>query len=226
MMSGRLAFALAGALLTLSSSSVFAEGEPPQYCIGEYAEDMSQLTTKARELDKQPYSYCVRNTVVYECLSYAADGSVRRTRRSGVQHGTAFAYKQDNGSTLLLTNEHVAEWPAVTPDAHTVDGVPAGCKRVSESLKHRRQRERRLRRRRRGADARGRRSAARRGGAARQGAAAGAAVEDRHARRRCTSATPSRCAASRWARSPPPTRARWSRPSSTTTRACGTTTTS
>ncbi|HEX6837511.1 MAG TPA: serine protease [Polyangia bacterium] len=98
---------------------------------------MSSVAPSARTLQSQsqPYSFCVRNTVVYECLSYGADGSVRRTRRSGVQHGTAFAYKQDNGTTLLLTNEHVAEWPAVTPDSRTVDGVPAGCKRVSESLK-------------------------------------------------------------------------------------------
>ena len=123
------------AVAWLSSSVSFAEGEPPQYCIGDYAEDMSLLAPKARELEHQPYSFCVRNTVVYECLSYSADGSVRRTRRSGVAHGTAFGYKQDNGTTLLMTNEHVAEWPAVTPDARTVDGVPAGCKRVSESLK-------------------------------------------------------------------------------------------
>jgi len=131
----RLALALVGALAWLPPLSAYAEGEPPQYCIGEYAEDLSTLAPKTRELEHQPYSFCVRNTVVYECLSYAADGSVRRTRRSGVEHGTAFGYKQDNGTTLLLTNEHVAEWPAVTPDSHTVDGVPPGCKRVSESIK-------------------------------------------------------------------------------------------
>ncbi|HEX9101543.1 MAG TPA: S1C family serine protease, partial [Polyangia bacterium] len=125
----------AGALAWLPPRLAHAEGEPPQYCIGDYAEDMSTLPPKTRELEHQPYSFCVRNTVVYECLSYAADGSVRRTRRTGVQHGTAFAYKQDSGTTLLLTNEHVAEWPAVTSDARTVEGVPAGCKRVSESLK-------------------------------------------------------------------------------------------
>ncbi len=130
----RLTLGALGALVTLSSSVARAEGEPPTYCIGDYAEDMAQLAPKARELERQPYSFCVRNSVVYECLSYAADGSVRRTRRRGVQHGTAFAYKQDGGATLLLTNEHVAEWPAVTPDARTVDGVPAGCKRVSEKL--------------------------------------------------------------------------------------------
>jgi S1-C subfamily serine protease len=133
---GRLALGVATLSWSLLSSPVVhAEGEPPQYCIGDYAEDLSQLAPKARELEKDPYSFCVRNSVVYECLSYGADGTVRRTRRRGVQHGTAFAYKQDNGTTLLLTNEHVAEWPAVTPDGRTVDGVPAGCKRVSETLK-------------------------------------------------------------------------------------------
>lgn len=130
----RLALAVVGAMASSSSAVSYAEGEPPPYCIGDYAEDLSQPAPKART-EPQGYSFCVRNSVVYECLSYAADGSVRRTRRRGIQHGTAFAYKQDNGTTLLLTNEHVAEWPAVTPDAHTVDGVPAGCKRVSESLK-------------------------------------------------------------------------------------------
>jgi serine protease Do len=132
---GRLALGAVGLLLVAPSLAI-AESESPQYCIGDYAEDMSQLAPKARELEHQPpYSFCVRNTVIYECLSYATDGSVRRTRRRGVQHGTAFAYKQDNGSTLLLTNEHVAEWPAVTPDARVVDGVPPGCKRVSETIK-------------------------------------------------------------------------------------------
>jgi S1-C subfamily serine protease len=123
-----------GAMIACASSAAWAEGEPPQYCIGEYAEDLASLAPKARELEHQPYSFCVRNAVVYECLSYSADGSVRKTRRQAVAHGTAFAYKQDAGTTLLFTNEHVAEWPAVTPDAKAVDGVPAGCKRVSEKL--------------------------------------------------------------------------------------------
>lgn len=117
------------------SSVARAGGEPLQYCSADYADDLTALAPRARELERQPYSFCVRNTAVYECLSYSVDGSVRRTRRKAVLHGTAFGYKQDNGSTLLMTNEHVAEWPAVTDDAHTVDGVPIGCKRVSENLK-------------------------------------------------------------------------------------------
>ncbi len=134
MKGARLAWGLCLPLACISSLAS-AQGEPPQYCIGEYAEDLSQLAPKVRELEHQAYSFCVRNTATYECLSYAPDGSVRRSRRKAVEHGTAFAYKQDNGTTLLMTNEHVAEWPQVTPDAHAVDGVPAGCKRVSETLK-------------------------------------------------------------------------------------------
>lgn len=36
---------------------------------------------------------------------------------------------------MLLTNDHVAEWPAVTSDDHAVDGIPSGCKRISDTLK-------------------------------------------------------------------------------------------
>jgi serine protease Do len=108
------------------------------YCIGDYADDLSQLAPRARELERQPYSFCVRTTATYECLSYAVDGSVRRSRMKVVAHGTAFAYRQIAGATtqtLLLTNDHVAEWPAVTDDDHPVDGVPLGCKRVADSLR-------------------------------------------------------------------------------------------
>ena len=108
------------------------------YCTGDYADDFAALSTKAREFDakeESQFSYCVRTSAVYECLSYGADGNLRRTRKRAVAHGTAFAYKTDKGDTLLLTNEHVADWPAVTDDDHPVDGVPSGCKRVSDGLK-------------------------------------------------------------------------------------------
>ena len=104
-------------------------------CLGEYADDLSALQSRARDFEKQSYSYCVRNTATYECLSYGADGNVRKTRKRAVMHGTAFGYKQSSGETLLLTNQHVAEWPAVTDDEHTVDGVPLGCKKVSDTIR-------------------------------------------------------------------------------------------
>lgn len=115
---------------------VEAGAEEPAWCVGEYAEDLARLTPASRELEKQPYSYCVRNTATYECLSYADDGTVRRQRKKAIAHGTAFAYEKQAGSgeTLLLTNEHVADWPPVTDEQHIVEGVPLGCKRVSESL--------------------------------------------------------------------------------------------
>jgi serine protease Do len=102
-----------------------------------YADDFSALSVQARDYDRHPeasFSYCTRNTAVYECLSYGADGGIRRQRRTAVLHGTAFAYRRQGGDTLLLTNDHVGSWPAVTDAQHAVDGIPAGCKRVSESL--------------------------------------------------------------------------------------------
>jgi serine protease Do len=104
-------------------------------CSGEYADDLAILQTRMREVDRQPYSYCVRNTATYECISYGPDGNIRKTRRRAVMHGTAFGYRQQGAETLLLTNQHVAEWPVVTDDEHAVDGVPAGCKRVAEAVR-------------------------------------------------------------------------------------------
>ena len=106
-------------------------------CTGAYADDFSSLSPQAREFDRRPeavFSYCVRNTAIYECLSYGGDGSIRREKRKAVLHGTAFAYRRQGGDTLLLTNDHVAAWPAVTDKQHAVDDVPAGCKKISESL--------------------------------------------------------------------------------------------
>lgn len=109
------------------------------YCTGEYADDFSALAPQVREFEGQPQSrpssYCVRNTATYECLSYSPDGAVRRVRRKAVLHGTAFGYRIVSGETLLLTNQHIAEWPAVTDEDHPVDDVPIGCKRVADSLR-------------------------------------------------------------------------------------------
>src|SRR5215471_1116511 len=99
---------------------------------------MVQLAPRARAFEQQPqaqYSYAVRNTATYECLSYGPDGSVRRARKKAVLHGTGFGYRRSGNETLLMTNNHIAEWPPVTDDDHTVDGVPAGCKKVGEILK-------------------------------------------------------------------------------------------
>lgn len=110
---------------------------PAPFCSGEYADDFTALSPRARafEQQQQPYTLCVRTSASYECPYYGADGTLRRTRRRAVAHGTAFAYQVQGGDTLLLTNQHVAEWPAVTDDEHRVDDIPAGCRRVSDNLK-------------------------------------------------------------------------------------------
>src|SRR5205814_1886436 len=81
------------------------------------------------------YTFCVRNTAIYECLSYGADGTVKRQHEKAILHGTGFAYRRQDGDTFLLTNEHVAVWPAITDDEHRVDDVPSGCKKISETLR-------------------------------------------------------------------------------------------
>jgi serine protease Do len=106
------------------------------YCAGEYADDLAALSVRAREFEQaqKPYTFCIRTTATYECPSYATDGTLRRSRRKVVAHGTGFGFRQQGTDTLLVTNEHVAEWPAVTSEEHAVDEVPPGCKLVSNTL--------------------------------------------------------------------------------------------
>jgi len=107
------------------------------FCPGAYADDFASLSPPARDFDGHPeaaFSYCTRNTAVYECLSYGPDGAVKRSRKKVALHGTAFAFKHQGADALLLTNDHVASWPLVTDTQHRVDDVPSGCKKVSESL--------------------------------------------------------------------------------------------
>jgi serine protease Do len=113
-------------------------GGAPPLCLGDYAEDWGSLNAESLATDSAPdkkYSYCVRNTAVYECVSYGSDGSLKKVRRTATLHGTAFGYRRDDADTLLLTNTHVAEWPSVTDDEHPVEGVPTGCKKITETIK-------------------------------------------------------------------------------------------
>jgi serine protease Do len=136
-----VALLLAAAVVGLPADAVEpgTSLKPKPYCSGEYADDFAALAPQVREFEVQPQSrpssYCIRNTATYECLSYSGDGTVRRVRRKAVLHGTAFGYRVVSGETLLLTNQHIAEWPAVTDEDHPVDDVPIGCKRVSDSLR-------------------------------------------------------------------------------------------
>ena len=114
-----------------------AAADTPSSCTGEYAEDLTALSAQARSIEgaTSSYSYAVRTSATYECVSYGSDGNLRKARLTTLAYGTAFGYRRDGADTLLLTNEHVAEWPAVTDDDHSVEGIAAGCKKVADSLK-------------------------------------------------------------------------------------------
>src|SRR5215510_7182815 len=111
-----------------------AASDPQTSCMGDYAEDLSALSQRARTIESttSSYSYAVRTSATYECVSYGSDGNLKRTRSTAQAYGTAFGYRRDGGDTLLLTNEHVADWPAVTDEDHAVDGISAGCKKVAD----------------------------------------------------------------------------------------------
>jgi len=135
----RAALARSIALLLVTTAPASAAELPTAgpFCSGTYADELTLLWNDARTFDRSPegvFSYCARNSATYECLSYGLDGAVRRERRKAVLHGTAFAYRKQGSDTLLLTNDHVAAWPTVTDAQHAVDGIPAGCKKISESL--------------------------------------------------------------------------------------------
>jgi len=138
-----MATRLSASVLVLTFWSMYpttvwaSDGTTPLRCAGAYADDSAVLSPDVRDFDRHPeavFSRCTRNTAVYECLSYGADGAIRRQRTNVVLHGTAFAYRRQGPDTLFLTNEHVAVWPAVTDAQHRVDGIPSGCKKVSESI--------------------------------------------------------------------------------------------
>ena len=105
----------------------------------------------------QTWTYAIRTSATYECLSYGTDGNLRRVKKKTLAHGTGFGYRQQNGETLILTNQHVAEWPPVTDDDHKLEDVPVGCKRAVRFAQDRRVGARHLRPRRHPAAAGGHR---------------------------------------------------------------------
>jgi serine protease Do len=120
-----------------ATSGVSPPDQSAAYCAGDYADDLAVLSPTARafEIAQPQYTFCIRTTAVYECPFYGADGSLRRRRRTVTAHGTGFVIRRDGADSLVVTNEHVAQWPAVTDGDHRVEGVPEGCKRVSDSLR-------------------------------------------------------------------------------------------
>ncbi len=102
-------------------------------CLGTYSDDLGLQSAVSRKLDQSArYTYCVRSTVVYQCLSYDREGNVKKRRETVTAHGTAFGLRRVPGFTYLVTNEHVSEWPLVTEA--TTEEVPAGCKRMSSTI--------------------------------------------------------------------------------------------
>lgn len=102
-----------------------------------YSDTFLPLRDDVRAYERDPvnrYTYCIRNVGTYECLSYGSDGNVRRKQHKKTAHGTGVAYAVERDETRLLTNEHVIAWPTVTDASQTVDGVPSGCKLISQKL--------------------------------------------------------------------------------------------
>lgn len=135
---------LISASTTILSAAALAAELPAQatattWCTGDYADDLSALTPAARELERQPsatFSYCVRSVATYECLSYSPDGTIARRRQRVTSHGTAFGLaSRVAGETLLVTNQHVVDYPTVTDDRHHAGDVAPGCKRVADSVR-------------------------------------------------------------------------------------------
>lgn len=118
-----------------------ASAAPPPgagpFCAGDYADDIGALSAAAREFERsqKPYTFCIRASAVYECPYYSSDGALKRSRKRVVAHGTGFGYRQDGSDVLVVTNQHVAEWPAVTDRDQKVEGVPTGCRRMSDATR-------------------------------------------------------------------------------------------
>jgi hypothetical protein len=87
--------------LVIIAAAARAAAAAPSRCAGEYAEDLSALSQHAREIERTsgPYSYAVRTTASYECLSYGRDGELKRSRTTARASGTAFVSRADSNRT-------------------------------------------------------------------------------------------------------------------------------
>ncbi|MHB8417157.1 MAG: trypsin-like peptidase domain-containing protein [Myxococcales bacterium] len=108
-------------------------------CLSRYSDALTSEDPKTEAFEQLPdhnYAYCVRDVATYEHVYYGADGKLRRSYLRSEIHGTGFALRTTKeGDTILVTNGHVADQPDVTDDAHLVDGVPPGSRKVREVLK-------------------------------------------------------------------------------------------
>ena len=104
-------------------------------CVGTYADDLSLASLESRRRDEGArYAYALRSRAVFQCPYFDRDGNLRRRRENVVSHGTAFAFRRESNFTYLVTNEHVTEWPQVTTPEDRVEGIPLGCKRISDHM--------------------------------------------------------------------------------------------
>jgi serine protease Do len=135
-----LCAALLPALTAAGGASPARAAPAPQapFCAGEYADLVSSMSRATRAFESSAdadYTYCIRTTATYEHVSYAKGGKLRRHYVRHVRHGTGFAYRAKDGEWWLATNEHVAEHPEVTEADSDVEGVPAGSRKVRETVK-------------------------------------------------------------------------------------------
>ena len=119
--------------------AVTARPPPPSpFCNGEYADQPGVVgrETKAQApLDDAGYTYCIRTTATYENVYYGKDGKLHKKYVRHVQHGTGFVYRAARGEWFVATNQHVAHPPAVTESDSDVEGVPAGSRKVRETIR-------------------------------------------------------------------------------------------
>ena len=108
------------------------------FCSGDYADFLTSMNRQTRSFEASAdasYTYCIRTTATYENLYYGKGGKLVRRFVRHVRHGTGFAYAAKDGEWLVATNEHVAEHPIITETDTDVDGVPAGSRKVRETIR-------------------------------------------------------------------------------------------
>lgn len=114
-----------------------SQGPAPR-CNAAYGDDLSVMKPENRAFESSPeasYTYCIRNTAVYESAYFGKGGKLRKRYITHVMHGTGFAYKTQNGEWYLATNQHVSDHPDVTESDDEVTGVPAGSRKLRETLR-------------------------------------------------------------------------------------------
>jgi serine protease Do len=130
--------ALAAALVPADLPSAAERDAARALCTGRYADTLAAMTALARTRESRAaadYVYCVRATAVYEQVSWARGGKLRRQYHTKIRHGTGFAYRQRGGEWLLATNHHVVSFPEVTGDGVDLEGIPPGARKVREEVK-------------------------------------------------------------------------------------------